>query len=277
MIMTIAILRGPHLRRRPCILAGDDRKGWAPVEATTSHGLPGGVPSVAVTDKPSGPWFAARLAVVALVLWVVIDVIRTTLAVGHYEDRITVGTHGDPDVWPAWMAYELLVNLMPRATVTAMADRLWILGALAAAVAFITWLYQTRRNAGRLGGTLEWTPGWAVGGWFIPVASLVIPYLVVRDVRRASAPAPQPVQVGWWWTSVLVTVLLNQLIWLYGVVTSDGGRFEGAALDTRIVAYPLWTVGTVMIAATAFLSARVIRRITQAQQRIVDAGATGPE
>jgi hypothetical protein len=230
---------------------------------------------VAGAEKPSGPWFAARLAVMALVLWVVIDVIRTTLAVGHYEDRIIVGTHGAPDVWPAWMAYELLAYLMPRAMVTAVADRLWILGALAAAVAYITWLYQARRNAGRLGGALEWTPGWAVGGWFIPVASLVIPYLVVRDVRRASAPAPEPVPVGWWWTSVLVTVLLNQLIWLYGVVTSDGGRFEGAALDTRTVAYPLWTAGTLMTVVAAFLSARVMRRITEAQQRTVDAGATG--
>jgi len=232
----------------------------APVESTTSHG------------KPSGPRSAARLAVVALVLWVVIDVIRTTLAVGHYEHRITVGTHGGADVWPAWMAYELVDFLLPRRGLAIMvSDRMWVVGALVAAAAFVAWLYRARRNAGRLSGSLQWAPGWAIGGWFIPVASLVIPYLVVRDVRRASAPAPQPVPVGWWWTSVLVTALLNRLIWLY-----DDGRFEGTALDTRIVAYPLWTVGTVMIAVTAFLSARVVRRITTAQQRTGEAGATSP-
>jgi Domain of unknown function (DUF4328) len=243
----------------------------------TSHGLPRGVLSVAVAGKPSGPAFAARLAVVALVLWVVIDVIRTTLVVGQYEQRITVGTHGGADVWPAWMAYELLDYLLPRRGLAiTVSDRMWVLGALVAAAAFVAWLYQARRNAGRMGGSLKWAPGWAVGGWFIPVASLVIPYLVMRDVRRASAPAPQPVPVGWWWTSVLVTVLLNQLIWLYDVVTSDDGRFEGTALDTRTVAYPLWTVGTVMIVVTAFLSARVVRRITKAQQRTGDAEATSP-
>jgi hypothetical protein len=127
-----------------------------------------------------------------------------------------------------------------------------------------------------LSGALKWAPGWAVGGWFVPVAGLVIPYLVVRDVRQASAPAAQPVPVGWWWTSVLVTVLLNQLSWLYDVVTADGGRFEGSALDTRTVVYPLWTIETVMIAVTAFLSARVVRRITKAQQRTGEAGVTGP-
>ena len=231
------------------------------------------MPSLAVGAKPRGPWFAARLAVVALVLWVVIDVIRTTLAVGHYEHRITVVTHGDADVWPAWMAYEVLDYLLPRGLAITVTDRMWVLGALVAAAAFVTWLYQARRNAGRLGGSPKWAPGWAVGGWFIPLASLVIPYLVVREVRRASAPAPQPVPVGWWGTSVLATVLLNRLIWLYDGVTSDDGRFERAALDTRTVAYPLWTVGTVMIVVTAFLSARVMRRITKAQQRTGDAGA----
>lgn len=220
---------------------------------------------------------AARLAVVALILWVVIDLIRTTLAVGHYEHRITGMTHGHADVWFAWMAYGLLDFLLPLGMATAVADRMWILGTLVAAAAFGRWLYQARRNAGRSGGSLKWAPGWAVGGWFIPVANLMIPYLVLRDVRRASAPASRSAPVGWWWTSVLVTVLLNRLIWLLGVVTSDGGSFHGTALDTRTMAYPLWAAGTVMIVVTAFLSARVMRRISEAQQRTGDAGATGPE
>jgi hypothetical protein len=247
-----------------------------PVESATSHRPPGGVPFPTVAAKPRGPWFAARLAVVVLILWVVIDVIRTTLAVGHYEHRISVVTHGDVDVWPAWMAYELLDYLLPLGMATTVADRSWILGSLVAAAAFVTWLYRARRNAGRLGGSLEWAPGWTVGGWFIPVGGLVIPYLVVRDVLRASGPARRPAPVGWWWASVLVTVLLNRLIWLYDVVTSDGGMFEEAALDTRAVAYPLWTAGTMMTVVTAFLSARVVRRITEAQQRTGEAGATGP-
>jgi len=32
--------------------------------------------------------------VIALALWAVVDVLRTTVAVGHYEERITVVTHG---------------------------------------------------------------------------------------------------------------------------------------------------------------------------------------
>lgn len=210
----------------------------------------------------------------ALTLWTVVDVLHTTFAIGYYEHRITGVSHGDVDVWPAWMAYELLNALMPLGAATTAADKPGILGPLVAATAFVTWLYQARRNAARLGGVPEWAPAWAVGGWFIPVAGLVIPYLVVRDVWRATGPTSQPPPVGWWWASVLGTVLLNGLIWLYRVITSDGGIFEGTALDTRTVAYPLWTAGTAMLVVTAFLSARVLLRITEAQQRTAEAGAT---
>jgi len=234
------------------------------------------MPSPAPVVKPRAPWFAARLAVVALIVWAVIDVIRTTLAVGHYEDRIIVVSHGNVDVLPAWVVYELFDSLMPLGLVTTVADRSWILGVLAAVAAFVAWLYQARRNAGRLGGAPAWASGWAVGGWFIPVAGLVIPYLVVRDVRRAGASVAQPAPVGWWWTGVLVTVLLNRLSWLYDVVTSAGGRFEETTLDTRAVAYPLWTAGTLTVVVTALLSVRVVRRITEAQQWTGEVEAIDP-
>jgi hypothetical protein len=162
--------------------------------------------------------------------------------------------------------------------VITVAARLWMLGLLVAGIAFITWLVQARRNAGRVGGALAWAPGWAVGGWFIPVANLVIPYRVVRDVRQASGPDPlgqataMAAPVGRWWAGVIVTVLLNRLVALYSVLTSYGGMFKGEALDTRPVAYPLWTAGTVALVVTAVLGARVVLRITEAQQRAVDAG-----
>ena len=43
----------------------------------------------------------ARLTVLAMILWAVVDVLHTIIAVGHYEHRITVVTHGNADVLPA--------------------------------------------------------------------------------------------------------------------------------------------------------------------------------
>lgn len=67
-------------------------------------------------------------------------------------------------------------------------------------------------------------------------------------------------------------MLLNGFVWLYRVATSDGGMWEGTALDMRFVAYPLWTAEVVMMVVAALLTARVVRRITEAQLRTVVAG-----
>jgi hypothetical protein len=214
--------------------------------------------------------------VLALIGWATVGVLRAILAVGHYEERINVVTHGNVDVLPAWLVYMHLDALMPRGWETTVVDMLWALGSLVAVVAVAAWLYRSARHAVRLGGVLAWSRGWAVGGWFVPVANLVIPYLVVRDVRRGSGPAPRPAPVGWWWVSVLATVLLSGLTRLYHLLVSAGGTLHGTALDTRTVAYPLWTVAAAIAVAAAFLSVRVVSRITEAQQRTALAGATRP-
>lgn len=67
----------------------------------------------------------------------------------------------------------------------------------AVAVAFLIWLWRIASNVPALGiGRLRWAKGWTIGGWFIPFANLVIPFLVMADLWRASdpdAPAQQPV------------------------------------------------------------------------------------
>jgi hypothetical protein len=232
------------------------------VESTTGHRPPDAAPGP-VTRR--GPWLAARLATIALVVSAIAGVLRAIVAIGHYEHRIDVVAHGNTDpVLPALMAYELLDRVLPRGMASTAGEQLSLLASLVAAATFIVWLHQARRDAGRLGGEPEWAPGWVVGGWFIPVANLVIPYLVVRDVWRAGGPLAPRAPVSRWWASVLVTVLLNGLIRLYGVATSDGGVSAKTALDMRVVAYPLWAAGAVMAVLTAYLAVRVIRRITEA-------------
>lgn len=179
--------------------------------------------------KVRWPWHGARLTVIVLVGWAVIAVLWTSLAVGHYEHRITVVTHGEPDVWPAWLAYEALDSLLPH-------------------------------------GALRW----AIGGWLVLVGNLVIPYVMMQYLRRAGGPARRSAPVGWWAT-VLITLLLNGLIHLYDVATTRDGVFKKTALDTRAVAYPLWTAGVVAVVIMAFLGVRIVRRISAEQRRIGEA------
>lgn len=75
------------------------------------------------------------------------------------------------------------------------ADRLYsyattaqVYALLVTGIVFIAWFRRTRRNAEVFeAGVQPMGPGWAVGGWFVPVANLWIPYRIARGIWAASA------------------------------------------------------------------------------------------
>jgi hypothetical protein len=65
------------------------------------------------------------------------------------------------------------------------------LGCAAAGVVVIMWLWRARAAAAAWGDVpLRWSQGWVIAGWFVPVANLVIPMLVVSDVVRVITDGP---------------------------------------------------------------------------------------
>jgi Domain of unknown function (DUF4328) len=91
--------------------------------------------------------------------------------------------------------------------------------ALALAPCFIVWLWRAAKNQ----QALERRPerlgsGWAIGGWFLPLANFVIPVLVAQDLWRGSNVAiarhdprwriaDRSWLIGWWWGLFLVALL----------------------------------------------------------------------
>jgi hypothetical protein len=55
-----------------------------------------------------------------------------------------------------------------------------------------------------LGGRLGLGPGWAIGGWFIPLANFVLPTLQIRQSARASGRVPGVVAA--WTTTYVIAV-----------------------------------------------------------------------
>ncbi len=64
--------------------------------------------------------------------------------------------------------------------------------ALAIAVVFIIWQFRHAKNAERLAGPLPLGPGWAIGGWFIPLGNYVLPQLQLYRSAAASDPDAPP-------------------------------------------------------------------------------------
>jgi hypothetical protein len=60
------------------------------------------------------------------------------------------------------------------------------LGFAATGIVFIVWQFRHAKNAQVLGARGGLGPGWAIGGWFVPIANYVLPALQMHQSSRAS-------------------------------------------------------------------------------------------
>jgi hypothetical protein len=78
-------------------------------------------------------------------------------------------------------------------------------------IAFLVWVHGAYRTLTLVGTrTAKFTPGWAVGYWFIPFINLVRPYQILKELWQRSesrnseanlAGNPSPGLVGCWWAA----------------------------------------------------------------------------
>lgn len=88
---------------------------------------------------------------------------------------------------------------------------------LATAIAFLMWFHRSHRNLGALGNAkLKYSPGWAVGGFFVPFLNLVRPYSVAAEIWKGSHPdglnrkISSAGLVGIWWAFWIVNNVTGQ-------------------------------------------------------------------
>lgn len=87
------------------------------------------------------------------------------------------------------------------------------------AAVFGRWIYVVARNIRPLGAQrLQFTPGWAVGYYFIPIANLWKPYQAMKEIWKAShAPTEWQFEGGSfilvaWWTLWVISCLIGQMV-----------------------------------------------------------------
>lgn len=93
----------------------------------------------------------------------------------------------------------------------------WLAGAwLVMFVLLIVWAWRATKNLQNWGAAVKWRPGWAVGGWFVPVGMFWIPYQVIRDAWRLALAPNEPLparRLGIWlasWLGLVAMVALRQ-------------------------------------------------------------------
>ncbi len=58
-------------------------------------------------------------------------------------------------------------------------------------IVFLMWVHRSYKNLAAFGVRTEYTPGWAVGYFFIPFVNLVRPHSVLTEIWKGSEPEPR--------------------------------------------------------------------------------------
>lgn len=139
----------------------------------------------------------------------------------------------------------------------------------ATAIAFCFWIHRAYYNLGALAARgLHFSPGWAVGWFFVPFWNLVRPYQVMKEIWQASDPrtdpanetawvrAPVPALVPLWWASFLIMNLSGWVAASRGASAETYDAFVrtgSVSIASDIVALP---AGAIAIALVTGLNAR---------------------
>lgn len=152
---------------------------------------------------------------------------------------------------------------------------IWILAqgtiALGTVILVLSWIFRANHNARQLGAAnMRFTPGWAVGWYFIPIAWFWKPYQAMTEIWRASvnpsdwgATPVSPVLRWWWglwivpfWGLGVVEIVAFEVLDEAGTETVEGAT----ALVANLLDIPLAFVLVAIIAAVTQLQTAHHRR-----------------
>jgi hypothetical protein len=134
---------------------------------------------------------------------------------------------------------------------------------VAAVILVAMWIYRAHANLHEAGITgLQFSPGWAVGWYFIPIAFLFKPFQAMRELWNESHrvtggfSAEAPGHLNAWWGCWIAGNILGN------VSTRLGMMGDGANVQVSLV---LALGSSILTIGSAWLLIRIMREITTAQ------------
>ncbi len=161
----------------------------------------------------------------------------------------------------------------------------YFIGQLVTGVVFICWQYRHARNAQALGGRSGLSPGWAIGGWFVPIAYGVVPGIELFQSSKASTPvsAGNPSARGgrgnrwvlvWMVSFTLGTWIMS--IWVSVMRPVNSPPFETIDLVREgMWANQVGAFGFTLLAVAAGTGAAMVRSLTRHQSARIATLMTG--
>ncbi|MEV0247611.1 DUF4328 domain-containing protein [Nocardia sp. NPDC050712] len=126
----------------------------------------------------------------------------------------------------------------------------------------ILWTVRARSNAEALyPATHRLSRGWAIAGWFIPIANLILPLVVIADIARATGSVPRTVWT-WWFGWLAATIVF------WGAIVA-AGRTEWPD-SARIVSQGMLAGVALYVVAVVALSSFVRTVARRQDQSLAD-------
>ncbi len=94
-------------------------------------------------------------------------------------------------------------DLLEEAAPVVVVTIVQLLAVLAAAILVIVWMYRLADNHRLLRRGTRWSPGWAIGAWFLPPLLYIIPTLVFVELWKSSDPDVPPTDGDRWRTGAV--------------------------------------------------------------------------
>ena len=139
-------------------------------------------------------------------------------------------------------------------------------------IAFLMWFHRAHKNLGAAGlEDLEYSPGWAVGGFFVPFLNLVRPFQVMKEVWSGSEflsgesreeswqAVPSGSLVGWWWGCFLISSMIGN--------AAARLTFGAVELEELLISSWVLLVSDLADIPAAVFGLLMVRRISGFQER----------
>lgn len=137
-------------------------------------------------------------------------------------------------------------------------------------IVFLKWIHRANLNChGFVTQKMEYSPGWAVGYYFIPFVNLYKPYRAMKEIWNVSAN-PTGWQnkkgnslLGWWWALWLISGVLGQAVLrmsLRADTISSLTALTSVSIMSDIIDIPLYIIAVSLVSAIYRMQERLIRK-----------------
>lgn len=141
---------------------------------------------------------------------------------------------------------------------------------LLAVVPVAGWIYRAHANLREAGlDELNYTPGWTVGSYFMPLVNFVVPFRAMRELHNRSHgesewQAHSPVaDVSSWWSCHLAAMLVLSVATFVAMLATIPNLYvvQPAGVNTGLFLFAL-----ILLAGSAIFLFRTIGAVTRAQR-----------